>query len=176
MYLGSGLDVTSALASATAAGRDGAPLLLVPGTSTTLPRPVATELARLKPSRVIVVGGTNLISAALSDRVGRLLPRAVIVDVPGNTAYDVAAVLSATFTPGQTVYVATGAVFADGLAGGALATSKRLPVVVVPPTGTLPGSVALALFALKPSKIVVLGGPSAVSYDVENQLAKYLPS
>ncbi|TEX47786.1 MAG: hypothetical protein B7C54_01600, partial [Acidimicrobiales bacterium mtb01] len=176
VYLGSGLDVTSALASATAAGRDGAPLLLVPGTSTRLPRSVTAELARLKPSRVVVVGGTNLISSALTDQVGRLLPRAEIVDVPGSNAYDVAALLSATFAPGQTIYVATGAVFADGLAGGALATSKRLPVVVVPPTGTLPGSVALALATLKPSKIVVLGGPSAVSYNVENQLAKFLPA
>jgi putative cell wall-binding protein len=91
-------------------------------------------------------------------------------------AYDTASKIARTFSSGGTVFVATGDVFADGLAGGAVAASRGYAMVMVPPSGTMPSTVRSALAALAPRQIKVLGGPAAVGYDVENAVAKFLPS
>lgn len=52
-----------------------APLLLVPGQATTIPEAVGNELARLSPSRIVIVGGT----AAVSDHMASLLATYVVV-------------------------------------------------------------------------------------------------
>ena len=178
VYVGSGLGFTEVLAAAAAAGRDKAPLLLVPGTGPNagVPLSVAVELARLAPSKVTIVGGASLVGQTVVDQVKALLPRASVTQVGGVDAYETAAKIARTFTSGGTVYVATGAVFADGLAGGAVAAVKGGAMVMVPPDGDLQSTVKAALVALAPRQIVVLGGPAAISYGVENAVAKYLPS
>ena len=178
VYVGSGLGFTEVLAAAAAAGRDKAPLLLVPGTGPNagVPLSVAVELARLAPSKVTIVGGASLVGQTVVDQVKALLPRASVTQVGGVDAYETAAKVARTFTSGGTVYVATGAVFADGLAGGAVAAVKGGAMVMVPPDGDLQSTVKAALVALAPRQIVVLGGPAAISYGVENAVAKYLPS
>jgi len=175
VYVGSGLGFTEILAAAAAAGRDGVPLLLVPGSSSVLPLSVAVELDRLKPSRVVVLGGVETVSGSLVSQIQKVAVSASVERVLGIDAYEVAASVASTFKPGGTVYVATGAVFADGLAGGALATVKGSPIMVVPPTGALPVSVTRTMAALQPSRIVVLGGSAAIANNVENQLANHLP-
>jgi putative cell wall-binding protein len=115
------------------------------------------------------------VSASIVTQIRTFAANAPIERVLGVDAYEVASSVASGFRPGSTVYVATGAVFADGLAGGAVASSAGVPVIVVPPTGMLPGSVTRTLEALRPSRIVVLGGPAAVSNNIENQLANYLP-
>ncbi|HZM73936.1 MAG TPA: cell wall-binding repeat-containing protein, partial [Candidatus Polarisedimenticolia bacterium] len=62
-YITSGLGFADALAGAPVAGRDGGPLLLVPNTS--IPASVAAELTRLAPARIVVLGGTASVSAAV---------------------------------------------------------------------------------------------------------------
>jgi putative cell wall-binding protein len=178
VYVGSGLGFTEILAASAAAGRDKAPLLLVPGTGPNagVPLSVGLELARLKPSKVIVVGGAGLVAPVVVNQVKLLLPSATITQIGGVDAYDTASKIARTFSSGGTVFVATGDVFADGLAGGAVAASRGYAMVMVPPTGTMPSTVRSALAALAPRQIKVLGGPAAVGYDVENAVAKFLPS
>ncbi|MDA3012558.1 MAG: S8 family serine peptidase [Actinomycetota bacterium] len=178
VYIGSGLGFTEILAASAAAGRDNAPLLLVPGTGPNagVPLGVAVELARLRPSKVIVVGGSMLVAPQIVDQVKRLAPSATVTQVGGADAYDTASKLARTFSPGGTVYVATGDVFADGLAGGAVAAVTRSAMVMVPPTGSLQSTVRTALSTLLPRRIIVLGGPAAIDYAIENAIAKYLPS
>ncbi len=60
VYIASGADFPDALAGAPVAGRDAAPLLLVAPTS--IPAVVKTELTRLKPGRIVVLGGTGAVS------------------------------------------------------------------------------------------------------------------
>jgi putative cell wall-binding protein len=178
VYVGSGLGFTEVLAAAAAAGRDKVPLLLVPGTGPNagVPLSVAVELARLKPSRVVVVGGSGLMAQSVVDRLKDLVPNATQTQMGGVDAYDTAAKIARTFPAGGTVYVATGAVFADGLAGGAVAATKSSAMVMVPAMGVLPAAVKNALASLRPQRIVVLGGPAAIDSGIENQLASYLPA
>jgi putative cell wall-binding protein len=177
VYLGSGLGFTEILAGSAAAGRDKSPLLLVPGTGPNagLPLTVATELKRLNPRTVVILGGSGLVASSVVDAVRRIVPNASIDQIGGVDAYDTAAKVARRFVSGGTVYVATGAVFADGLAGGSAAATRGHPMVMVPASGTLPSPVAQALAQLRPARIIVLGGTAAIARDIENAVAGYLP-
>jgi putative cell wall-binding protein len=59
-FVATGLNFPDALAAGPAAGVDHAPLLLVPGTC--VPAAVGTEVDRLAPSSVVLVGGTGVVS------------------------------------------------------------------------------------------------------------------
>jgi len=98
-----------------------------------------------------------------------------VVNVPSFTRAAITANITARVPMGAGVYVATGAVFADGLAGSAAAVATGWPIVVVPPTGVLPTAIINRLTAMRPERLTVLGGPAAVAYNVKNQLANFLP-
>ena len=63
VYLASGTGFADALAGAPAAGMQAGPVLLV--TPTSIPAVVATELTRLHPARIVILGGTGAVSAAV---------------------------------------------------------------------------------------------------------------
>ncbi|HSI99953.1 MAG TPA: cell wall-binding repeat-containing protein [Patescibacteria group bacterium] len=71
VYITTGTTFPDALAAAPIAGRQRGPVLLVPPTS--LPSSVASELRRLSPNRVVIVGGTN----SVSDRVAQAILAAI---------------------------------------------------------------------------------------------------
>jgi len=73
-----------------------------------------------------------------------------------------------------TVYIATGRAFPDALAVGAVSASKQLPVLLSEP-GSLPQATRDALSALNPGRIVIVGGPAAVSEAVAGTLAQFAP-
>ena len=64
-YLATGENFPDALAGAPAAAKGGGPVLLTRGTS--LPSATATELDRLNPGKIVVLGGTNAVSQAVQD-------------------------------------------------------------------------------------------------------------
>lgn len=82
--------------------------------------------------------------------------------VAGADRFATAVALSTGASSGGTVYVATGASFADALAGGPAAAAKKAPVLLVS-RDEVPPSTRQRLVDLKPKQIVVLGGPAAVS-------------
>ncbi len=133
-----------------------------------------TELARLRPSRIVILGGTGAVSAAVASRLATYATSGAVERLAGADRYGTAArVSSATFAPGVPVaYVATGASFPDALAGGAAAGRQGGPVLLVAPT-SLPGATRTELQRLKPGRIVVLGGTGAVSDGVLAGLRSY---
>jgi putative cell wall-binding protein len=145
------------------AGSQDAPVLLV--TKTTVPALVAAELTRLKPDVIVIVGGTGAVSATVEKVLGEYAGE--VQRVSGADRYDVSARLSAqSLWPAQPVaYVASGEGFADALSGSAAAGQLDGPVLLVH-KDSIPGSIALELARLRPSKLVVLGGTNAVSETV----------
>ncbi|NHA68273.1 cell wall-binding repeat-containing protein [Phycicoccus flavus] len=172
-YVATGTKFPDALAGAAPAGKLGGPVLLVRPTS--LPSQIAAELTRLKPRRIVILGGTDTVSAdverslrAYSGSVSRLA---------GTNRYDGAARLSAaTYAPGAPVaYVATGTNFPDALSGAPAAGRLGGPVLLVTPNA-VPTQTALELARLKPQRIVILGGRASMSTAVQRQLVKYAPA
>ena len=159
-YVAIGTNFPDALAGSAAAGFKGGPTLLVSPTG--IPAATAAELARLKPSEIVVLGGASVVSestrAALAHYATGGARR-----LAGSNRYETAAAISAdTFAPGVPVaYVATGANFPDALAGTPAAGSLGGPVLLVDPT-KVPGATAAELTRLHPAKIVILGGTGAV--------------
>lgn len=174
-YVASGENFPDALAGAPAAGANGSPVLLTkPGG---LPDPVKIELLRLRPQKVVVLGGTGVISeAVLNDLVQYTADNAAadVTRVAGENRFATSAAISAaTFEPGVDVaYVASGTNFPDALSGAPAAGTLGGPVLLTGPSG-LSTSVMAELSRLEPRKIVVLGGTAVIPDAVANSLAKY---
>jgi putative cell wall-binding protein len=173
VYVATGEAFPDALAGSAAAGVEASPVLLVERDA--LPQATAAELARLRPGHIVVLGGPAAVSDAV---VAALAPYAggSIHREPGTDRFDTAARVSAnTFRGGAPVaYVATGEAFPDALAAGAAGARNGGPVLLVT-RDTIPGPTARELARLRPGRIVVVGGPSAVSPGVMAALTAYTP-
>lgn len=172
VFIATGANFPDALAGSPAAAKANGPILLT--TRDALPATTATELARLQPSTIVILGGTGSVSDAVA---GQLRAYAATVQRwSGTNRFETAAAISrATFVPGVPVaYVATGTTFPDALSGGAIAGRNGGPILLV--DGGLPATTAAELARLRPARIVVLGGPSVVSDAVAGALAGYATS
>ncbi|QBI21074.1 cell wall-binding repeat-containing protein [Egibacter rhizosphaerae] len=90
----------------------------------------------------------------------------------GENRFDTAAaVAEAAFDPTDVdeVFVASGREFADALVGGPAAAAIGAPVLLTE-SAWLPGGTRDALEALRPDRVTVLGGTSAVADAVETEL------
>ncbi|MCU1343918.1 MAG: hypothetical protein JWL70_184 [Acidimicrobiia bacterium] len=91
----------------------------------------------------------------------------------GADRYATAVAASRGFTNADTVYVATGTAYADALAGGPAAAAVGAvgaPMLLVA-SDQVPASTRQRLSELHPRRIVVLGGPAAVSDAVVAELS-----
>lgn len=170
-YVASGNVYTDALSGAPVAGMTRGPILLTKSDS--VPDPIAAELRRLKPRKVVIFGGT----ATIQDGVEAAL--ASITSAPverwsGADRFSTSAQISQnTYSPGvDTVYVASGRVFTDALSGAPVAGKTRGPVLLVD-TNSLPSSIATELGRLHPRRIVIFGGTSTITTSVESALHAY---
>ena len=168
VYIATGVNFPDALAGSAASGGDG-PILLI--TKHAIPTATLTELRRLKPKQIIVLGGTGVVSAAVEPTLQK---QATTTRQAGSDRYSTAAAISAEhFDPGAEVaFVATGEDFPDALTGGPAAAKLGGPILLTQ-KAKLPSVTAGELRRLKPKHIVVLGGTGVVSAAVENALAGY---
>jgi len=170
-YVATGENFPDALSAASAAaGTSGGPILLV--TATSIPAEISTELARLHPGKIDVLGGVDAVSADVQQQLQAYTSGAV-TRLSGADRYDTSAAIAQTFASATTVYIAVGTDYPDALSGGPVAGATNSPVLLVQSDAILP-SIATQLSRLKPSKIVILGGPSAVSTYVQGQLSTYI--
>jgi putative cell wall-binding protein len=166
VYVASGERYADALAATPVGAAHDAPVLLA--VRDDLPGPTATELSRLKPERIVVVGGSGAISDHVLDLLKGYAP--TVERIAGADRYATATLLTAsTFQPGAPLFVASGEAFPDALAGGATAGRSGGALLLVP-RDSLPNSVATEADRLKPASITVLGGAASVSDAVVDTL------
>lgn len=172
-YVATSANFPDALAGGAAAAGSG-PILLV--TQTGIPSATASELSRLNPGRIFVLGGTGAVSSAVETQLGDYTSGSV-TRIAGADRYSTAAAVSkAHFAPGVDVaYIATGLNFPDALAGGPAAARHGGPILLTAPNA-LPAATSAELARLKPAKIVVLGGPGVVQDDVLGDLRSLAPT
>ena len=172
VFIASGAAYPDGLAGGAEAARLGAPLLL--SDSRSLSPATLTELKRLAPTTVYLLGSTASLSSAVATAVSAAVPLATVARLGGADRYATSVAISGLQGPGvPVVYVAAGTNFPDGLSGSAAAGELGGPLLLTAP-GALPVSVATELARLKPRRVVVLGGTSAVSNTVVLQLRGYL--
>lgn len=172
-YVATGADFPDALAAGPAAAKLGGPVLFV--TRDGIPSSTRTELDRLNPGRIVVVGGTSVVSDAVrADLAG--LSTGGAVRLAGSDRYRTAVAVSVdAFPAGAAVaYVATGALFPDALSGGPAAGVEQAPMLLTQPTA-LPAEVAVELRRLGPDRIMLLGSAGAVSDSVAAELDDIAP-
>ncbi|HSM01679.1 MAG TPA: cell wall-binding repeat-containing protein, partial [Acidimicrobiia bacterium] len=171
VYVASGWNFPDALAAGAAAAAENAPILLVH--KNLIPPETETELQRLGPSTVVILGGTAAIDQSVATQIGNLTG-ATIDRRWGPTRYETAAEISErAFAQGaNTVFVATGTDFPDALAAAPGAVAAGSPLLLVPTTG-IPPAVQVELVRLNPKKIEVIGSPSAIPDWLLGALAGY---
>ncbi len=170
-YLASGYNFPDALAGGAAAAQLDGPVLLVTGDA--IPTDIAAELRRLRPQRIVLLGGTATISNAVRDSAAAFTTGGV-ERVAGDDRFATAAQISrSVFAPGvPAVYLTSGYNFPDALSGGPAAALDDGPVLLVAGT-VLPDATRAELARLKPKRIVVLGGESTVAARVLAEAAAY---
>jgi len=170
-YVASGANYPDALSGSAVAGRDGGPMLLVQPDA--IPASIATELNRLHPGKIIVLGGT----ASVSDAVFSALhgyTTGTVSRIAGADRYVVSAAISDSYAPGIGVaYVTTGENFPDALSATPLAAGTGGGPILLTAHDVIPSSVATALQRLHPGRIVIVGGPASVNPSVATQLQAF---
>ena len=171
VYVATGLNYPDALAAAAAAAHLGGSVLLV--TATAIPSATAAELVRLNPGRIVVAGGSSVVSDSVLTALDPYTTGSVARQ-SGADRYATAADISAnSFSAGVAVaYVATGENFPDALAAAGAAGRLGGPVLMVQ-SGSIPSSIQAELTRLNPGRIIVAGGAAVVSDSVMTQLAAF---
>lgn len=167
VYVASGENFPDALSAGAAAAKAGGPLLITP--TAFLPGSVKAEIQRLKPSKVVVVGGPAAVSA---DVYNALKPLASSISrISGSDRFETSRAVAASFATSGTAYIAAGANFPDALSAGAPAVAAGSPIVLVDGAAASADAAtvnALTKLGVKSTKIV--GGVNAVSAGVESSL------
>ena len=171
-FVATGADFPDALAGGATAGHLGNPVLLVQQNA--IPAATATELTRLNPQEIIVLGGETVISESVRSGLEAYASTGVATRIAGADRYETAAAISsAYYSPGvQAAFIATGAGFADALAGTAAAALRDSPLLLVT-KNTIPAATQAELTRLNPQRIYVLGGGASISSIVGTALNSY---
>ncbi|HYD09820.1 MAG TPA: cell wall-binding repeat-containing protein, partial [Acidimicrobiales bacterium] len=161
-----------ALAVGPVAGLRDSAILLVQRDA--VPGSTAVELERLRPQRVVIVGGTAAVSTAVQSAIGELTDGG-IERIAGVDRYATALALSrATFPDGAgTVHLVSGAGFADAIVAGPAAGRSAGPVLLVGDSVT--PELSAELLRLDPSLLVVVGGESTMPTPLVEQLDSIVP-
>lgn len=168
-FVATGADYPDALAGGAAAAQVQAPLLLTP--RTILPPGVVTELRRLRPDRIAVLGGSGVVSGAVVRQLEGIAP---VERISGDDRYATGrAIVQATFTEASHAIIATGRGFADALGGAGVAGRLAAPVLLVDGARTrLPEETVRLLEELGVESVSIVGGTGAVSAGIEEDLAE----
>jgi putative cell wall-binding protein len=171
VIVATGLGFADALAGGPAANALNGPVLLTDPNA--LPSTVATEITRLAPSRIVVVGGIAAVSSTVFDQLEALV--ANTVRVSGANRYETAIAISQDAFPGgrPRAYIATGLNFPDALAGAAAAGWYDSPILLVPGT-SVPAGVEAEIGRLGSTTVIILGGTAVVTNGVQSDLEDLL--
>ena len=182
VIVASGENFPDALAASGLAGKLNAPVVLT--NSYSLSARADGQLARLHPSRVVVVGGASAVSDGVVDQIAKRVTapdEPDIVRISGETRRDTAneiflqaPKLHAKDTTDQnwtkdTAIIATGENFTDALSISALAKQESYPVFLSGQDG-LDASTVKAIKNYGFTKVIIAGGSQAVPQSVIGQL------
>ncbi|PRY68890.1 putative cell wall binding repeat protein [Glaciihabitans tibetensis] len=175
VFVATGANYPDALSAAPAATASHGPLLLT--ASASLPDSVRAELVRLRPDRIIVVGGENSVSWQVVSQLQSLARE--VVRVAGDDRFEASrAVADYVFgdNGAATAYLATGTGFADALSAGSAAGSAAAPLILVDGGASRADDDTLDLFSSLGTRTVkIVGGPASITPAFASSVGAVVP-
>ncbi|RNC63045.1 MAG: N-acetylmuramoyl-L-alanine amidase LytC [Candidatus Dichloromethanomonas elyunquensis] len=154
-------DFPDALAGVALAKQKNAPILLTSQDS--LDSRVEAALLRLKPLKVIILGGNNAISDVAEKKLKEDLSWTQDFErIAGQDRFETAALIARRFPIDQGVAITTGDNFPDALSLAAASASKGYPLLLAGKEG-LSSSTENALRTLCPRQVYIAGGEEVIS-------------
>ncbi|MBN2248049.1 MAG: cell wall-binding repeat-containing protein [Coriobacteriia bacterium] len=167
-----------ALGGSALAGVLDAPILLTePGE---LPAAVAAEIDRLNATKAYILGGTGAVTVEVEAALDAL-ENVSVERLAGDTRYDTACTVAQKAIDLQEgtyqgyAFVATGADFPDALGASPLAFAGRAPIYLADPALGDNAALVSTMLEAGVTRVIVLGGPDAVSPLVFDALSAGLP-
>ncbi|WP_223692602.1 cell wall-binding repeat-containing protein [Leifsonia poae] len=157
-FIVTGRNYPDALSASGAAASTGVPVLLVNGYASRADSATVSTLSKLAVRSVTIAGGTTAVTPGVAGSLGA---RIAVSRATGADRYATSIAVNAAFDHADTVYLATGMNYPDGLSGGALAGASNAPLFLA--TGScVPPGVISSIMQLKATKVVILGGTNAM--------------
>ncbi|MFZ7088168.1 cell wall-binding repeat-containing protein [Curtobacterium sp. RRHDQ10] len=154
-----------ALGRLSAAGKD--PLLLVDGSAPGIDAATSQFLDRSGCETFEIGGGVNAVSAGVEADLQHRTPS--VRRIAGADRYETAVATNNLLTVGKRIFVVSAANFPDALAASAEAGYIGSGLVLVTPQD-IPTATRNFLSEQDPEEVMLVGGPSAVGWSIENQL------
>lgn len=171
LYVASGEKWPDALSAGPAAAAGGGALLLTD--PTTLKPVVSSEIRRLNPERIVVVGSNLSVSDGVFAGIDALTD-APVVRIFGDDRYATSrAIVADAFPAGsaETAFLATGGNFPDALSVAPIAGRLSQPVLLVPGAeSAIDAATREAIDRLDPERSRLLGDLPSISKGVEDSL------
>ncbi|WP_195760676.1 cell wall-binding repeat-containing protein [Agromyces kandeliae] len=162
-FIASGRGYADALSGAPLAAMSDGPILLTSPTS--IPSSVRTELDRLNPERIVVLGGPVAIASSVETELARLT-RGSVTRLAGSDRYETSAVIAQQWVGGaRHVYLASGTSFPDALSGAPAAAIEGSPILLTGRTG-VPAAIMRETRRLEPVWAYFLGGTAVIDSQV----------
>ena len=158
VYIASGLDFPDALSAAPAAGAQHGPVLLtMPGA---VPDAVLAEVQRLKPAKIVVVGGTAAVADTALNQLKTVAP---VTRIGGVDRYDTSRLVAAyAFPTATSAYIAAANSYADALSAAPVAAKKKSPLLLVN-GGAIDAPTQAYLNSKSIKTLTLIGGTSVVA-------------
>lgn len=150
-------DFPDSIASTPFAVSQNAPILLTQGDSID-PR-VIKELERLKPQKVILLGGVGVLKPSIEKELEQLNSQIKWERIGGTDRYETS-ILLAKRVNSDSLILANGDDFPDALSAASFAGIKQIPIVLT--SKTLPDSVLKHLRENQPQHLIVIGGEGVI--------------
>ena len=163
-----------ALTAAGVAGMSGAPVLMTDPSS--LSQQTASQLARLRPRKIVVCGGTAVVTEAVASAAGSAAGGADVVRLAGATAIETANEVFLR-APGVTGgkwgsvgFVCTVDGYWDALSAAPVSYARAMPIFLARPDGVEQSTID-AMRSGGVTQVYVVGGTAALPASVELQLS-----
>lgn len=160
-------DFPDALAAAPLAKKLDAPILLTD--KTTLTSSTLAEIQKLKAKKIILIGGTGVISQRIQKSLSATYGQANVTRYGGESRYATAAAIAGALGSTGKAVVVNGQNYPDALAISPYAAAQGIPILFTQ-ASTLPVATSQVLSDQIVSTTIVAGGEGAVSAGVFNLL------
>ena len=164
--LASSSNFPDALVASVLAKQIQAPILLTDGTS--IGQETLASLERLGVENIYILGGTNSISGPVGDSLRDMGYK--VERIHGSSRYQTAVKIAEKIPSNGQAYLASGENYPDALSLTSLAARENSPILLVG-KNILANETLAYLRANNISKIIIAGGPGAISQELEDTLA-----